>query len=176
MVPVKAYLRETPATSPNAPLRSLAQRHAGQSGLEQLHNLMDSVRDSIDFEVGATNAHTTAAEALRDGKGVCQDHAHVFITAARWLGIPARYVAGYMAVEDEEVAEASHAWAEAYVDDLGWVGFDVANRVCPDDRYIRVSVAMDARGARPVRGIRRGPHPQSETLDVEVLVERLAAQ
>jgi transglutaminase-like putative cysteine protease len=146
------------------------------AGLPQLHDLMGDVRDAIDYEIGASHAHTTAAEALKDGAGVCQDHAHVFISAARTLGIPARYVSGYMATAPGEVAEASHAWAEAHVPDLGWVGFDVANRVCPDERYVRVAVAMDVGGARPVKGIRRGPGQPNEHLRVEVLVDPAGEQ
>ncbi len=141
-----------------------------------MHGLMGSVRDAIDFVVGASHAHTTAAEALKEGKGVCQDHAHVFISAARELGMPARYVSGYMAMTPGETAEASHAWAEAYVPDLGWIGFDVANRMCPDERYVRVAVAMDVTGARPVKGIRRGYQQSAEHLRVEVLVDPAAEQ
>lgn len=175
-VPLGAYLSQTPVTLDNAAIRTLARRHEGSQGLAQLHDLMGEVRDAIDYEIGASHAHTTAAEALKDGAGVCQDHAHVFISAARLLGIPARYVSGYMATAPGEVAEASHAWAEAHVPDLGWVGFDVANRVCPDDRYVRVAVAMDAGGARPVKGIRRGLGQAGEHLRVEVLVDPAGEQ
>jgi len=175
-VPLGAYLSPTMVTQPNAAIRALARRHSGESGLELLHGLMGSVRDAIDYEIGASHAHTTAAEALKEGKGVCQDHAHVFIAAARELGVPARYVSGYMATTPGELAEASHAWAEAHVEKLGWVGFDVANRMSPDDRYVRVAVAMDVNGARPVKGIRRGYQQSGEHLRVEVLVDPAAEQ
>jgi transglutaminase-like putative cysteine protease len=175
-VPLGAYLSETPVTLANAAIRALGRRHEGTQGLQQLHDLMSDVRDAIEYEIGASHAHTTAAEALKDGAGVCQDHAHVFISAARTLGIPARYVSGYMATSPGEVAEASHAWAEAHVPELGWVGFDVANRVCPDERYVRVAVAMDVGGARPVKGIRRGLGHAGEHLRVEVLVDPAAEQ
>jgi len=175
-VPLGAYLTPTPPTQPNAAIRTLARRHEGETGLELMHALMGSVRDAVDFVVGASHAHTTAAEALKEGKGVCQDHAHVFISAARELGVPARYVSGYMAMTPGETAEASHAWAEAYVPDLGWIGFDVANRMCPDERYVRVAVAMDVTGARPVKGIRRGYQQSAEHLRVEVLVDPAAEQ
>lgn len=175
-VPLGAYLTATAATQPNAAIRALARRHEGETGLDLLHGLMGSVRDAIEYEIGASNAHTTAAEALKEGKGVCQDHAHVFISAARELGIPARYVSGYMATAPGELAEASHAWAEAHLPDLGWIGFDVANRMCPDERYVRVAVAMDVTGARPVKGIRRGYQQSAEHLRVEVLVDPAAEQ
>lgn len=175
-VPLGAYLAETPVTQANAAIRTLARKAESLDGLDQLHALMGAVRDAIDYEIGVSHAHTTAAEALKDGAGVCQDHAHVFVSAARVLGIPARYVSGYMATAPGEVAEASHAWAEAHVDKLGWIGFDVANRVCPDDRYVRVAVAMDVNGARPVKGIRRGYGHSDEHLRVEVLVDPAGEQ
>ena len=111
----------------------------------------------VAYEVGVTNTHTTAADALKDGRGVCQDHAHVFISAARSLGIPARYVSGYLlAGTGDEPSDANHAWAEAWLDGLGWVGFDPANGVCPTDRYVRLASGLDAAFAAPIRGTRRG--------------------
>ena len=100
----------------------------------------------------------------------------MFISAARLLGVPARYVSGYMVVGENEFAEASHAWAEAYVANLGWVGFDVSNQVSPDDRYVRVATGMEVSGATPAKGVRRGLSTGAETMDVEVLVERVAEQ
>ena len=110
---------------------------------------------------------STAAEALAQGAGVCQDHAHIFIAAARALGVPARYVAGYLA-PNFEGAHETHAWAEAYVGDLGWVGFDPANRQCPTDAYIRLCAGFDAADAAPVRGA--VSFGAGEALDVQVEV------
>ena len=116
-------------------------------------------------------ATTTAADALARGFGVCQDHAHLFIAAARLIDIPARYVSGYLWTGvDAQPFDASHAWAEAFVPELGWVGFDPANRICPTENYIRVAVGLDYSAAAPVRGLRRGP--AEESLDVEVQVRR----
>jgi transglutaminase-like putative cysteine protease len=123
---------------------------------------------------GATDSHTGAAEALADGKGVCQDHAHIFIAAARTLGIPARYVTGYLVMADPGPAAAHHAWAEAYVEALGWVGFDVANRMCPTERYVRLAAGLDAGYTAPILGSRRGG--AGETLDVSVAVQQQSAQ
>lgn len=175
-VPIQAYLASTPATEANAAITALAHGHGQLSGIEQLHSLSASVLDKVAYVIGATNEHTTAADAVRDGKGVCQDHSHVFISAARLLGVPARYVSGYMVVGENEFAEASHAWAEAYVASLGWVGFDVSNQVSPDERYVRVATGMDVSGATPAKGVRRGLSTGAETMDVEVLVERVAEQ
>lgn len=175
-VPVNAYLSATAATEANAGIRSLAQAHEHLSGIEQLHAVSAAVLDKVAYMIGATNEHTTAADAMRDGQGVCQDHAHVFISAVRLLGVPARYVSGYMVVGENELAEASHAWAEAYVANLGWVGFDVSNQVSPDERYVRVATGMDVSGATPAKGVRRGLSTGAERMDVEVLVERVAEQ
>jgi transglutaminase-like putative cysteine protease len=103
------------------------------AALDRLHALMQRIRDHIDFVPGETDVTTTAEQAFRQGVGVCQDHAHVFIACARHMGLPARYVSGYLFASDDpaESSEAAHAWAEAFVPDLGWVGFDVANRVSP---------------------------------------------
>ena len=114
-------------------------------------------------------AGTSAAQALSEGKGVCQDHAHIFIAAARTLGIPARYVTGYLLIDGQTTAQAHHAWAEAWVENLGWVGFDVANRTCPTEGYVRLACGLDAGYAAPIVGTRRGG--ETVTLEVAVTVE-----
>lgn len=92
---------------------------------------MTEIQTAVAYRIGVTDADTTAAEAFAAGQGVCQDHAHIFSGAVRHLGIPSRYVTGYLALEGEEIGhEASHAWAGA-LPDLGAVGFDPANGKCP---------------------------------------------
>ena len=175
-IPADAYLRPTRATQPDVALTDLA--HAAVAGttegagamLERAHRLSDAVADAIVFTPGVTEGHTTGAEALRLGEGVCQDHSHALIACALILDMPARYVSGYLhATEDGVPHEAAHAWAELWVPGLGWVGFDAANRCCPDDRYVRLGSGRDAREAAPIRGIARGPG--SENLDVTVSVQ-----
>lgn len=173
-MPLAAYLRQTPLTQPNAPILAMAKA-AGGSGLEQAFALMHTVRGAVDYRIGVTHAHSTAADAARDGEGVCQDHAHIFISAARHLGVPARYVTGYMVTAPGEPAEASHAWAEAFIKGWGWAAFDVANDMLPDENYVRVACGLDARDAAPVAGIRQGT-TAAEDLDVLVLVEMVAEQ
>jgi transglutaminase-like putative cysteine protease len=173
-IPPRVFLKETPQTRPDAAIRSLAQSVSDTSTIERLHALASAVRDRVEYVKGATDAHTGAAEALGDGKGVCQDHAHIFISAARALGIPARYATGYLVVDDPDPAAANHAWAEAYVDALGWVGFDVANRICPTDRYVRLACGLDAGYTAPIVGSRRGG--AGESLKVCVAVQQQSAQ
>jgi transglutaminase-like putative cysteine protease len=107
---------------------------------------------------------------LRQGAGVCQDHAHIFISAARANGIPARYVSGYLMMDDRIDQEATHAWAEAHVEGLGWVGFDVSNGISPDPRYVRVATGSDYRDAAPITGITQGS-AAADVLTVGVAVE-----
>ena len=161
------FLRQTPLTAPNAAIKALASAMAGEAPLPALHKLSNAVRDSVDYITAATGHATTAAEALAQGAGVCQDHAHIFIAAARAVGVPARYVSGYLAPDYEGLHE-THAWAEAFVPDLGWVGFDPSNRQSPTDAYIRLCAGFDAADAAPVRGaVSMGG---GEALDVQVEV------
>ena len=171
-VPPQAYLRMTDPTRADAALAAIGAQATGDA-LARAHAMADLVADAIAYRPGVTDAHTTAAEALAQGQGVCQDHAHALIAVARSAGMPARYVSGYLhASADGALHEAAHAWAEIWAGPLGWVGFDAANRCCPDERYIRLGSGMDAQDAAPIRGISRGGG--HEAMDVTVAV--LAAQ
>ena len=166
----ETYLRVTDPTRADAALIELAQS-VGQTAdaLGMAHALSDAVAAAIRYSPGSTSAHTTAAEALALGTGVCQDHAHALISVARHLDMPARYVSGYLhANNDGEAHEAAHAWAEVLVPGVGGVGFDPANRCCPDARYIRLGSGLDAQDAAPIRGTARGPG--KESLDVTVAI------
>jgi len=176
VVPPDAYLRDTAATRPDLALVDLAAVAEGASGpLDAAHRLARAVAEAIAYRPGATHAHTTAAEALALGEGVCQDHAHALAAAARVAGLPARYVSGYLyATEEGTPHEAAHAWAEIWVAGLGWVGFDPANRCCPDDRYIRLGSGFDARDAAPIRGTARGGG--EESLEVSLSVNAAHSQ
>lgn len=171
-LPPVFFLRPTPLTAADAAIADLAYATAGADDpLARLNRLMRSVRENLVYEPGHTDTETSAAAALARGRGVCQDHAHVFIAAARALGIPARYVSGYLwSGDDDATHDASHAWAEAYVDGRGWIGFDAANGMRPDETYIRVAVGLDYRAAAPVRGVRHGG--AHEEMKVRVQVQR----
>jgi transglutaminase-like putative cysteine protease len=168
--PPMVYLRDTALTRTDAALRSFAERVArGARLLDRLHALLQAVNAEMTFETERTDAGTSAAEAFELKHGVCQDLAHIFIGCARSLGAPARYVSGHLARSEGQIdQEAAHAWAEAYVEDLGWVGFDPTNGICPTDRYIRVAVGLDYLGAAPVRGSRYGG--SGEHMDVKLRV------
>jgi transglutaminase-like putative cysteine protease len=123
-----------------------------------LHELMARLSERIAYKTGVSTVDTTAAEALQRGAGVAQDEAHIFIACCRRLGVPARYVSGYLRNDDPElhVGRTSHSWAEAWVPGLDWVGFDPANNISPRGDSLRVAVGLDYRDAAPVSGRRVG--------------------
>jgi len=176
--PPSLYLRETGLTRADAALTAFANETragAGDEVLPLLHALLARVNGDIAFDVDPTHVGTTAAEAFALKRGVCQDLTHIFIVAARSLGIPARYIGGYFHRADGVTAqEAGHAWAEALVPNLGWVAFDPANGISATDAHVRVAVGLDYLGAAPVRGIRYGG--QGENMDVAVHVDQAGRQ
>ncbi|MGB6119764.1 MAG: transglutaminase family protein [Mesorhizobium sp.] len=167
-MPLWMFKSPTPLTMPGTRAAQIAQDVGEGKDLDRLHRLLGLVSGRVAYVTGVTNALTTAEEALEQGQGVCQDHAHIFATAARLCGFPARYASGYLMLEGEQVA--SHAWAEAHVDGLGWVGFDPSNNRSPDETYVSLATGRDYRDAAPLSGIRHGP--SSETLAVQITVEQ----
>jgi transglutaminase-like putative cysteine protease len=168
--PPSLFLRTTPLSSADEAITAFAWDTAGSKpALAALDALMARLHERITYRVGMTDVETTAAAAFARGFGVCQDHAHIFIAAARALGIPARYVGGYLwtGARDEPHA-AGHAWAEAFLPDLGWIGFDASNGTRPTEAYIRASVGLDYLSAAPVRGVRQGN--ANETMRVRVTI------
>ena len=175
-LPLWIFLGQTELTRPGPQLRALVHRLEADRAdpLDALHRLSVAVLEAVRYETGQTDVETPAEAALATGRGVCQDHAHIFIGAARLLGIPARYVSGYLMMDDRIDQEAGHGWAEAHIDQLGWVGFDVSNGISPDARYVRVASGSDYRQAAPVTGLCYGP---GETvLSVNVAVEQQLAE
>lgn len=169
--PPSLYLRDTDLTGSDAAIRSFAaQAVAGATDpLSRPHLLMTALHEALDYDKDPTHTSTTAVEAFQLKRGVCQDFAHVFIAGARSLGIPARYVSGYLMNADPAAPqEAGHAWAEAYVPDYGWIAFDPANNLCATDAYVRVAVGLDYIGAAPVRGNRYGGGEESLTVAIAV--------
>jgi transglutaminase-like putative cysteine protease len=161
------YLRTTPLTQADRAIEKLAASVPPGSVLERMHSLNVAVREAIDYMPASTHALTTAAQALKLGAGVCQDHAHVFISAARSMDIPARYVVGYLLALDATITE-THAWAEVYVSDIGWVGFDPANRICPTERYVRLASGLDSADAAPIRGNVSGVRQERLSASVDI--------
>jgi transglutaminase-like putative cysteine protease len=171
-LPLWSFVGQTALTRPGQRMRHLVRglEAPDRSRIDYLHGLSEAIRNQVAYRTGFTAVGTTAEEALEAGGGVCQDHAHIFIGAARMSGIPARYVSGYLMMNDRIEQEATHAWAEAHVDGLGWVGFDVSNGISPDPRYVRIATGRDYRDAAPVTGISFGA--ATEELHVAVAVEQ----
>lgn len=166
--PLWAYLTPTARTAPGERLRTLAAGVEGDD-LMRLHALSARIAETVAYGGGLTDATTPAEAALAGGRGVCQDHAQIFVACARLLGHPARYVSGYLALDDRVAQDATHAWAEAHLDGLGWVGFDPSNAISPDERYLRIAAGPDSDACAPVRGLRVGR--AVEHLDVTVQVQ-----
>ncbi len=174
-LPLWSFLGQTKLTKPGPKMRALLRDVPAikeDAKLDFLHTLSSQIGEAVAYETGTTGVKTTAEEAVAKGTGVCQDHAHIFIGACRSAGIPARYVSGYLMMNDRIDQEATHAWAEAHIDGLGWIGFDISNGICPDPRYVRVATGRDYRDAAPVTGISFGQAEQLLTVDVAVEQQR----
>lgn len=178
-LPPQIFLRHTPLTQTGPALEQFAADLAGRGGtdLDRLHRLSSDLHSMLKFDTGMTVADTTAAEALAAGHGVCQDFAHIFISVARTLGIPARYVSGHLFRRDGQVyQEAAHAWAEAWMEHLGWIAFDPANGICADDAYIRVAAGLDYQETAPFAGSRSGGGAEELEVAVQVRLARAQSQ
>ena len=178
-LPPLVFLRDTELTRADAGLTRFATELAAEGGnaLALLHRLNGALNGRLRFDPGTTGVETNAAAAFGAGQGVCQDFVHIFLAAARACEIPARYVSGHLFRRDGAGDQpAAHAWAEAWVPALGWVGFDPANGVSPDDAYIRVACGLDYLDAAPVSGSRAGGGEERMTVNVEVRATQAGAQ
>lgn len=167
--PAALFTRTTDLTSPNEAIEKLARSCQTGDLLETVHSLSLAVKEAVTYRSKVTNSKTTAAEAMAAGEGVCQDHAHIFIAACRTIGIPARYVTGYLQATDDETAQLeTHAWAEAHIRNFGWIGVDPSNGVSPTEHYIRIACGLDADDATPIKGHVVGGSDISLTAEVAV--------
>jgi len=174
-LPAPFWLRNTGLArhdaSFDALIGGLAERAADPAQrVAALHELMARVRGRIAYRTGVSSVDTSAAEALARGAGVAQDSAHVFIACCRRLGVPARYVSGYVRNDDGElrVGRTSHSWAESWVPGLDWVGFDPANGISPRGDSLRLATGLDYRDAAPVSGRRIGGGDARMTVSASV--------
>lgn len=166
--PLWLYQRDTALTKPGKLTRELVKSLDPGEDLARFHQLMAEIGKRVTYTPGTTLSTTTAEQALELKTGVCQDHAHIFITAARLMGFPARYVSGYLHMEGNELQTATHAWAEVHVKALGWVGFDPANDICPNENYVRIGYGLDYKDACPISGMVTGISEETMKVTVEV--------
>jgi transglutaminase-like putative cysteine protease len=166
-LPVPAFLRETPLTSPDDSIHRLAADSLAAGDFRQrMMTLMTAVSDHVEYRAGVGDSQRRAVEALAHGHGVCQDHAHVMIACCRAAGIPARYVSGYLFTDDGRVV--GHAWIDAW-DGRRWLSCDATHKRFAGPAYCRLAVGRDDLDACPVRGIRHGG--SAEAMSARVLVQ-----
>jgi len=171
-----AYLAPTKLTTPNEDIKCFAQ-----SALKNISEpraraqaLAEAVSGAVRYKTGTSDVQDGAAVAFKSGAGVCQDHAHVYIASARSVGIPARYVSGYLYTGDANDA-ASHAWVDVWLGaEIGWQSVDVTHSRPAVSTYCRLAVGRDYLDAAPVRGVRQGGG--GEVMEANVTVAESALQ
>lgn len=168
-LPPLFYLRGTPRTRTSDALFVFAAESIGAGGdrLERLHALNAALRQRFPCVPDLPDAGCTASKAFEAGRKVSsRDVAQMFIAVARSLSVPARYVSGYRA--EDAARSAPHAWAEAHVEGLGWVGFDPSTGLSPDESYVRVAIGLDASTAAATGGMRIGQGQEQLAVDLHV--------
>jgi transglutaminase-like putative cysteine protease len=140
--------------------------------LTALKRLNKTIHDSFNYMQGVTEVHSPIDDALKAKSGVCQDFAHMMIAIARRWGVPSRYVSGYLhhrlKGQDRSGDDATHAWVEAYLPSMGWIGFDPTNDILAGDRHIRVAVGRDYADVPPTRGTFKGGAESELAISVSV--------
>jgi len=175
-LPESMFLRASPLAQANGVLREFARDAVGGSTdpIERLHLLMHAIHETLAFEASAAEAKGGAVEAFALRRGGAADFAHIFVACARWLGVPTRFVSGYLVPREGPPPQGLFAWAEAMTPVLGWVAFDSAHDQCADDHYVRVAVGFDSHSAAPFRISQSGGG--GEKIDASVRIEQAAAQ
>lgn len=169
-MPTWFYRRQTGLTEPTQDIRAASETlmFSAENTISDLHALSKLIRERVSYAPGETSTSTTAGEAWSAQTGVCQDHTHIFLSIAREKGLPARYVSGYLMMNDRTDQDASHAWAEVCIDGLGWVGFDISNGISPDARYVRIAHGADYMDAAPTTGLTLGAGQEDLSVSIQV--------
>ena len=164
------FLRNTNLTLPCKKIENLIKNIKKKNLIEFAHELNLIVSNSIEYVSGSTSTSTSSREAIDQGKGVCQDFAHILISASRLSNIPARYVNGFLYEDLNATENSTHAWCELFLNDIGWVGFDPSHKKCVDDKYIRINSGFDFLDASIIKGIKLN-YNGYESLESKVLIE-----
>ena len=168
MLHASEYVRSSPALERFIDAHGLAP---GDDPLASARELRARLFRIFEYVPGSTTADSPIEAILETGRGVCQDYAHVMASILRKWGIPCRYVSGYLAPVEENVATGeSHAWVEGWFPGVGWLGFDPTNDTEGDERHVRVAVGRDYGDVPPTRGVFHGT--VRSRLETEVLIER----
>ena len=166
-LPIELFLAETELTKADEAIRTFAAKFLKQPDRHSLIALSEAIIEQMPYTPGSTDVMTKAADAFALGRGVCQDHTHVFLACVRSQQIPARYVSGYLYISDRTHL-ASHAWAEVWLAGH-WYCFDVSNQMFTPKQHVQLAVGRDYLDAAPVRGMRQGGGKELMDTLVQVL-------
>lgn len=161
------FLQPTESTQCNAAMKDFAQRHVPALTRQHLIGLAQALLEHVPYISNSTSVQGSAIDAFESRQGVCQDHSHIFIAMCKYLGLPARYVSGYLYAQNASHL-ASHAWAEVFVDQT-WYCFDVSNLVFTPSSHVYVAIGRDYWDVAPVRGVREKGGVESMHSIVQVL-------
>lgn len=160
-----SYATET--TQCDEALKEFLHTHTKKADRKNLIRLSEAILEHMPYTPNSTSVETTAIQAFQLKKGVCQDHTQVLLTCSRELGLPARYVSGYLYTKDITHV-ASHAWAEVYINGY-WYTFDISNQLFSPSQHVQVALGRDYLDAAPIRGMRQGGGKESMKALVQVL-------
>lgn len=177
VIDVKQYLFVTPMTSWNAEIIQYAMQsfQPGRSVFEATHDLTHRIYNDFEYKPGYTTIATPLSVVMKERKGVCQDFTHLAIACLRSIGLPARYVSGYIeTISPEGVqkligSDASHAWFSVFIPKMGWTDFDPTNNCIVSDQHITIGWGRDYADIAPMEGIilSSGSHELTVSVDVK---------
>jgi transglutaminase-like putative cysteine protease len=177
LLDVRQFIPETASTKANADITDYALQSfmPGRPMFQAVYDLMQRIHTDFIYKAGFTTIATSLAEVMKERKGVCQDFAHLAIACIRAVGLPARYVSGYIetispkGVEKLLGADASHAWFAAFIPGTGWVDFDPTNNQIPSTQHITIGWGRDYFDIAPLKGVilSSGSHHLSVSVDMK---------
>ena len=162
------YVQPTEYAPDSEAVRTFARHAVGEDPMATAQTLLRATHEALAYTPGATTVKTTADEALGAGRGVCQDFAHLMIAACRALGLPARYVSGYVFAPRRGTSAASHAWMDVFVAGHGWKSLDPTHGCAQTDHYVRLAIGRDYADVPPTRGVYKGAGKEEMVVDVSV--------
>ena len=170
LCPIWVYKNETGFTTAGKSIADFCQFWSDSRlpKIDICRELAKAIKSEMDYKIGETDVKTTAEQSFRMKRGVCQDFAHIFLTCVRHLNIPGRYVSGYLKMNECNLQSATHAWAEVFIDNMGWVGFDIANNIEVDGRYVVLATGCDYRDTNPINGFHFNSDNESVVFKIEV--------
>jgi transglutaminase-like putative cysteine protease len=166
-IPAELFTCHTELTQPDDAIRAFSHQHLRQHTRAGLIALAQALGEAMPYTSGTTNVLTSARESFALGRGVCQDHTHVFLSCVREQNLPARYVSGYL-YTNSATHLASHAWAEVLLDGE-WYCFDVSNQLFRPCQHVQIAIGRDYLDAAPVRGMRQGGGLEAMSALVQVM-------